>query len=576
MGGLLTGQLAHVFLVAILDAALISWIALRWYRRSVRRLMRERGAPAGGTAAVESAPEQPLPSAPAASPTTLTIALYESPDAAQSRRSLHAGVGWRRLTVAYGIGAALHSAVITAFFLRFDSSFPVAAWFAQWWVFAWPIVPTLAVVLVLNRYEVVRLAIGYVVIGGIAIATVTLAGQAVRGSFNDAPLTNVYWFVVSLAYGAWFPLALLLITGWRRIRAVTPLALSSTLIFGFALMLFREALTEALNLEAIRSVLLGVAAFTSVNVMYYGLFMVLVLPVGWIAWRLLQYLAARFDRKRFSDVQLVVDCWWLIVTADELVTHFSTPYGLGGIMVGVAAFAAYRIGVALALAWLPGPHRDQPKKRLLLLRVFGYQARTETLFDRVAQQWRFHGPVQLIAGVDLAMRVVDPGDMLAFVGGRLDERYVAIAGEAGRHVSKLDMQRDPDGRFRVNEVYCRDDTWRPTLQALLDSTDTVLMDLRSFSSVNAGCVFELEQLVSQLPPEKIVFVYDQTTDLRLLGTCLSDGWQRGGHDTTPAGGPISCVRVERNSWPELQLLMRRLLGLEQPGRVLAAADLASA
>ena len=257
-------------------------------------------------------------------------------------------------------------------------------------------------------------------------------------------------------------------------------------------------------------------------------------------------------------------------------SHLSTTYGLGGVVAGIAAFAAYRIPVALVLAWLPGPHRDQPKKRLLLLRVFGYQARTETLFDRVAQQWRFHGPVQLIAGVDLAMRTVDPGDVLAFVGGRLDERYVASADEAVRHVSELDMQRDPDGRFRVNEVYCRDDTWRPALQALIDASDTVLMDLRSFSNVNAGCVFELEQLVSRLPPEKIVFVYDKTTDLRLLGSCLSDGWQRAGHDEVAAGAPISCVRVERNSWSELQLLMRRLLGLEQPGRVLAVADLASA
>ena len=575
MGGLLTGQLAHVFLIAILDAILISWIALRWYRRSVQRLMRERGRPAGATAAVESAPDQPSPPAAAASRAPLTVALFQAQDAALSRRSHHAGIGWRRLTVAYGIGAALHSALITAFFLDFDTSRPVAAWFAQWWVFAWPIVPTLAVVLVLNRYEVIRLAIGYIVIGAIAIAMVTLAGQVLRGSFNDAPLTNMFWFVASLLVTAAFPLVLLLLTGWRRIRAVTPLALSSTLVFGFALMLFREALTEAFNLEAIRSVLLGLAARTSTGVMYYGVFMILVLPVGWVAWRLLQYLAVRFEGKRFSDVQLVVDCWWLIVTADELVTHLATTYGLGGIVAGIAAFAAYRIPVALALAWLPGPHRDQPKKRLLLLRVFGYQARTETLFDRVAEQWRFHGPVQLIAGVDLAMRTVDPGDMLAFVGGRLDERYVASADEAGRHVNELDMQRDPDGRFRVNEVYCRDDTWRPTLQALIDTTDTVLMDLRSFSSVNAGCVFELEQLVSRLPPEKIVFVYDQTTDLRLLGNCLSDGWQRAGRDGVPAGAPISCVRVERNSWSELQLLMRRLLGLEQPSRVLAVADLAS-
>jgi hypothetical protein len=576
MGGLLTGQLAYIFLVAILDAALISWIALGWYRRSVLRLMRERGAPSRATAAVETAPDQAPPSTPAASLGPLTFAVFDADAATQSGRSQHAGMGRRRLSIAYGLGAALHSAVITYFFfIGFDTLPPVAAWFAQWLVFAWPIVPTLAVVLVLTRYEVIRLAVGYVVIGGIAVATVTLIGQVLRGSFDDAPLTNIFWFVASLAFAAALPLVLLVITGWRRIRAVTPLALSSTLVFGFALVLFREALTEAFNLETVRSVLLEMSALTNEHVMYYGVFMVLVLPVGWVAWRLLQYLATRYERKRFSDVQLVVDCWWLIVTADETVTHFSTTYGARGIAAGLAAFAAYRISVALALAWLPGPGRDQPKKRLLLLRVFGYQARTETLFDRVAQQWRFHGPVQLIAGVDLAMRTADAGDILAFVGGRLDERYITTVDEVGRRLGGLDGERDPDGRFRVNEVYCHDDTWRSTLQALLDATDIVLMDLRSFSSVNAGCVYELEQLVSRLAAEKIVFVYDQSTDLRLLGNCLADGWERGGNGRA-AGGPISFVRVERNSWSELQLLMRRLLGLEPPHRVLAIADLASA
>lgn len=577
MGGLLTGQLAYVFLVAILDAAVISWIALGWYRGSVRRLMRERGAPSRATAAVETARDDALPSAPAVSLVPLTVALFDVEASAQSRRSQHAGMGWQRLSIAYGIGAALHSALITYFFfLGFDTWPPVAAWIAQWLVFAWPIVPTLAIVLVLTRYEVIRLAVGYVVISGIAIAAVTLAGQVLRGSFSDAPLTNVFWFVAGLAFAAALPVALLVITGRRRIRAVTPLALSSTLVFGFALVLFREALTEAFNLEAIRNALLEVSALTNEHVMYYGVFMVLVLPVGWGAWLLLQYLAARYERKRFSDVQLIVDCWWLIVTAEETVTHLSTTYGPRGIAAGIAAFAAYRISVALTLAWLPDPRRSDPKKRLLLLRVFGYQARTETLFDRVAQQWRFHGPVQLIAGVDLAMRTADPGDMLAFVGGRLDERYVTSVDDVRRRVDGLDMQRDPDGRFRVNELYCREDNWRMTLQALLDTTDIVLMDLRSFSSVNAGCTFELEQLVSRLPPEQIVFVYDQTTDLRLLGNCLADGWERSGHSGAPAGGSISCVRVERNSWPELQLLMRRLLGLEQPRRVLAVADLASA
>lgn len=576
MGGLLTGQLAWVFLVAILDAAVISWIALGWYRRSVRRLMWQRGAPSSAAAAVEPTPGPPSASTHPASSEPLTVALFDRQDGPPSDRSPHGETGWRRLSIAYGIGAALHSVVATSFFLGFDTSLPVVAWFVQWYVFAWPIVPTLAAVLVLNRKEVIRLAIGYVAAGAIATAAVTLAGQTLRGSFNDAPLTNVFWFIVSLAWAAALPLALMFLTGWRRIRAVTPVALAATLVFGFALVLFREALTEAFNFESVQSSLLGLSALTSTNVMYYGVFMILVLPVGWVAWRLLQLLASGFEQKRFSDVQLVVDCWWLIVTADELVTHFSTAYGLGGIAIGVLAFAVYRISVALALAWQPGPEREhESNKRLLLLRVFGYQARTETLFDRVAQQWRFHGPVQLIAGVDLAMRLVDPGDMLAFVGGQLDERYVRSMDDVRRRVGELDMGRDPDGRFRVNEVYCHTDNWQSTLQALLRTTDIVLMDLRSFSSANSGCVFELEQLVSRLAPERIVFVYDQTTDLRLLGNCLADGWARG-REHASAAKAISCVRVEQNSWPELQLLMRRLQGVEGPSRMLAVSDLASA
>jgi hypothetical protein len=54
------------------------------------------------------------------------------------------------------------------------------------------------------------------------------------------------------------------------------------------------------------------------------------------------------------------------------------------------------------------------------------------------------------------------------------------ADEISQRLGRLDFRPDPDGRYRVNEVYCRDDTWRPALEALLESCDTVLMDLRTF------------------------------------------------------------------------------------------------
>ena len=213
----------------------------------------------------------------------------------------------------------------------------------------------------------------------------------------------------------------------------------------------------------------------------------------------------------------------------------------------------------------------------LLLRVFGYQSRTESLFDGVAQQWRFHGPVQLIAGVDLATRSVDPGDILAFVSGDLASRYVAAPDDVPARLRQLDLQRDPDGRFRVNELYCHDDTWRPMLQALLDASDGVLMDLRSFSKRNAGCLFELEQIVRRVPTEKIVLVCDRTTDLPLLGEVLNQAWGSAQRDGLARGsGDVALVRVERQSRRELSTLIQRLLGRGEPQQVLAAAELPAA
>ena len=322
-----------------------------------------------------------------------------------------------------------------------------------------------------------------------------------------------------------------------------------------------------------RAIILHLSALTSVSVAYYGLFLLMSLPVGLLAWLLLRGLASRFERKRFSDVQLIVDCWWAIVAAEQAVL-LSGKLGLGAIAGAVAAFAAYRIVVAFALR---SRIRGGGGKRLLLLRVFGYQSRTESLFDKLAQAWRFHGPVQLIAGVDLASRTADPGDMLKLLSGALDTQYVASAADVTARMARLDCERDPDGRFRVNDVYCHDDTWRPAVQALLDASDCVLMDVRSFSQQNQGCVFELEQLLLRLPTESIALVVDKSTDLGLLGATLERSWESARQAGIARGdGRLALVCVERNSASELSLLMQRLRGRGEPRRVLSTAELAGA
>jgi hypothetical protein len=462
--------------------------------------------------------------------------------------------------------------MVTLDFAPEPPGLPAAAWFTRWWTGTWPIVPTLAAILVLDRRASLRLAVWFVAGGSLAIAAVTLVLQLLRGELNTAPLTNVFWGNVSLLFEAAIPLSLVLVTGWRRVRAVMPLALAVTLVFGFTAVLFRDAVIRALNVAAARSAMLGLAVLTSADVAYYALFMIVSLPVGWAAWRLLGAAADAYQAKRFSDLQMVVDCWWLVVAAEHTAGSLTVTYGPAGVAGGLAAFAAYRSAVWLGLRRWRSP--DGLPRRLLLLRVFGYQSRTESLFDRVAQRWRFLGPVQLIGGADLAARTADPGDMLAFVSGRLADNYVQTPADVPRRLERLDLDRDPDGRHRINEIYCRDDVWRPTLQAMLDASDTVLMDLRGFGPRNAGCRFELEQLVRRMPTDHIILVCDRTTDLSLLDTLLTSAWHQAWRSGLARGsGRVALVRVERQSRSELAMLMQRLLGGGGAARMFASGEL---
>ncbi len=564
MTQLLPGQLLYIFGASILDAALLSWLALLWYRRSVNRLMREARPDTAAASAEQENSSIPSRAAPPPTEAGELILTEERPEtlphtAEPIPRTI-------RLIVAYGAGAAAFAAVITGF--KFWAASPPLAvvWLIEWWTNLWPVVPALVALLVLDRPIALRLTLLYVLGGAIAICLFTAAGQLLRGTLNTAPLTNIFWAVLSLAWTASLPFAVIVLTSWRRVRAVMPLALAATLLFGFGSMLFRDLFIRALSVEAFRSAFLsGAVLFSSHETLLYALFMLVSLPVGWLAWRLLNVLAAAFANKRFSDIQLVVDCWWAVAAAEVTATSLSTTYGVAGIAAGVAAFLAYRLAVA---AVLRGDRSPQWAPRLLLLRVFGYQARTESLFDRVAQTWRLRGPVQLIAGVDLAMRTADPADVLALLDGRLAEAYVRTSHEVGERVDRLDLRPDPDGRYRINEVYCHDNTWRMTLEALLDRTDRVLMDLRSFSAQNAGCKFELEQLVRRVPTEDIVLVCDKTTDLPLLHQILAAAWTAERRDGRARGtGEISVVRVERQTRSEFALLMHRLLRRPQPAAV---------
>jgi hypothetical protein len=51
------------------------------------------------------------------------------------------------------------------------------------------------------------------------------------------------------------------------------------------------------------------------------------------------------------------------------------------------------------------------------------------------------------------------------------------------------------------------------------------MDLRSFSPRNAGCIFEINELINTVPLKQVVLVIDDTTDELFLRRTVHRSWQ---------------------------------------------------
>lgn len=484
------GTAPGILLLYVLDAVLltvpVSLVLIWLYRRTVNRAMH-----AAATARESGGP----------------LALVPSP---QERRS-PAELGNRdrplqvRLALVYAVAGASAAAVWAwLYFLTPGAEFSWLRGFVVWYVFCFPVPATLILLLAIPWRQAVWIGVAYIAAGMLAVVVWSILHHFVSAQSGVRGISNLQSFLFLLALEVSLPAIIILIASNRRIRGVSPLALAALLVFTFSSVGVREIFVRLLGVGGLRRPLVAIG--------WNWWFMVANAPVGYLCWRLLKLLNAGYRRKLFSDVQLVVDSFWVIV-AFVFSAQYASDFGWKGI-AGLSGFVVYRAIVQVGLhIWLPP---REPGVRLLVLRVFGFRARAEKLFDSVARRWRFRGGVSMIAGTDLAARTIDPDDTLAFLAGDLRSRFVQGARDLQAHLQRMDPSRDPDGRFRTTEFFCHENTWSDTLSALLGRCDTILMDLRGFSERNAGCIFELRQLAAQQRLVDTVFVVDASTDLKLL------------------------------------------------------------
>ncbi|HET7158602.1 MAG TPA: hypothetical protein VFI62_06380, partial [Burkholderiales bacterium] len=328
----------------------------------------------------------------------------------------------------------------------------------------------------------------------------------------------------------------------RRVRAVGPLVLSFmvTAVIGSQVLISAIGASDA-GLRGAVTVgsffgLGGTQVFFTMMLLGFVLF-------GIAGWWLLKWIGQRYQARRMSDQSLTLDAMWLLFGIVQSITLAFE--GWAWIFTGLFAFVVYKTLTALGFKLTGIARAPKTSPTLLLLRVFALGGKSERLFDALSKRWLRAGPISMIAGPDLVTSTVQPHEFLDFVGGRLSRSFVSGEDDLKRRLNTMDLGADPDGRYRVNEFFCYADTWKETMRRLAAGADAVLMDLRSFSSSNQGCIFELQQLLDSVPLSSIVFLIDSHTDRAFLESVLQEAWRRTRSDSPNAGSTQLTARLLR-------------------------------
>jgi hypothetical protein len=327
------------------------------------------------------------------------------------------------------------------------------------------------------------------------------------------------------------PTALLLMFLNRRVRAVGPLLLglitvATTGVVLAWLAVFTKAGSGRFAGVTVAIAEAGAAAGLTapwlLRAVLYALLLLILLAAlfgfGRLGWWLLQRLRRAYLRKAINDRTLALDALWLYFAA--CYAMLLSTGGLAWALAPLLAYAGYKTTWRALLPRAPPPNA----RGLTFLRVFSLGWRSDRLLAALARHWRHVGSLQLITGPDVAHSTVQPHQLLDFLAGRLASHFIGDAASLAARMRALDVAPDRDGRYRINNFFCRADTWQAVLARLVRNGDVVLMDLRSFTREHAGCVHELRHLVEHVALQRCVLVIDDSTDQAFVQHTLNDAF----------------------------------------------------
>ena len=452
--------------VVILAAVVLAVLYISLIRRRVGRYMRHRVRPLSGAMPVAEPHGRDT-----ASLQLRNEAAPHTPLSDAGRALFDRMRNARRSAAAIYLLAGLAAAAV----LAAGESTPASKWNLLMVVYIWPAVLTVSTIAVPSlRNRALVLGVTFLALSG----TLGVAGA------KEAVFDAAAGFLTP-------PTMLLLLVGNRALRTIAPVLVLIGLV--------------GVGTIAAAETTGGFGAFFAAVVA--GLLALALLP-----WA--------YERKYFSDRSFQLAFIWIV---------FAVTYGVmrntaRSWAYGAASLALYAVVTRLMLPLLRRAARRHRPASLLVLRVFGSPGRSARLLEHIGMRWRTIGPIHLIAGGDTAVTNLDLSEVFRFLTFRFRSVYVQDAADLERRLEKLDCAPDPDGRYRVNDFFCFDDTWKATFTALLHRSDAILLDLSGFGPHNAGVAFELGHLLGSRPLGSFVLITDDKTDIDCLGMTLASLW----------------------------------------------------
>lgn len=542
----LTGQLPFIVIAGAVIAFPLSIFLLKRYTAAVLKHMAARGG------ATPVAPEAFDATHPGVAEGQLEVVVLDASSAsgtsddAAYRYLVRAP--WETVRV-YAMGGAAYAAILALAQLIADGNFSPLRFIAMMYIYAWPVVIAINLILPSTRSLKLRSAGFY--FGGLLLISIVAVSVS----------TDLSLFALFLAWALFSVPATVLVMAFlhRRVRAVGVMVLSFTVI---SVAGANVALAIAGASDSFLRSIAGFAIAIGSNAVGAFIAIILIGAVifGVIAWFANSWIKKLYLEKRLSDQSMILDGMWFIFAAVQSIgLAFVSP---GWYTAGLVAFLAYKFTVIARFRSLRSKSEsNRPSSNLLFLRVFSLGRRSEQVFDAVSAHWRYIGNVRMIAGPDLAVTTVEPHEFLEYLSGKIDQSFVGSAEALDERIATLDAEADFDGRYRVNDFFCYDDTWKMVLSRLVSESDAVLMDVRGFSASNTGVVYELNELINVVPLEKIVLVKDRSTDTVFLNETLDQSWAGMRADSpnrNASTAQLKICEVERERAMEVPHVLRQL------------------